>query len=239
LIHKISEGTIEEIDEPRLKMLVWNVAKAKKKKWISDFRSLLPGVNFVLLQEATDQKKMISEFNACADFAWTFAFNGKSQQYRYGVLIGSPFIAKKTFFIRSPVLEPLLKTDKMALGSTYAIKERILNLLIINIHAINFRSLKAFKSHINAIKKVIEHHEGPLIFAGDFNSWSSKRLNFLYKTIEEIGLEAVRWDNRPFTIWGMVLDHVFIRGVKLERAKFLHKIKSSDHKPMILEFSLF
>jgi endonuclease/exonuclease/phosphatase (EEP) superfamily protein YafD len=219
-------------------MLVWNAAKAKKKEWASDFRSLLPGVSFVLLQEATDQKKMISEFNACADFAWTFALNRKKQRYRYGVLIGTPFIAQKTYFIRSPVLEPILKTDKMALGSTYAIKKRILKLLIINIHAINFRGLKAFKAHINAVKKVIEHHEGPLIFAGDFNSWSLKRLRFLYKTIKEIGLESVRWDNRPFTILGMVLDHIFIRGVKVERAEFLHEITSSDHKPMILEFLL-
>lgn len=184
--------------------------------------------DFLLIQEATDQKIMTQTITKkFKSFNFYKAWN--NNKYATGVANASHTKPYYTRSYISPVTEPILNTPKAISLQKY--KRGKQDLLIINIHAINFRLLKAFKKHITQVDSDIKNHKGPIIYAGDFNTWSKSKKDFIDNYLASYGLkEAVmkRVHN------GLHLDHIYLRGFKNFQAEQLENKSTSDHYPIML-----
>lgn len=241
----------DEIENDTIKVLSWNIAKNKNSSWILDFSKLFHSFepDIFILQEVKLERKLK---NVLLDklLVWRFSpniINLKKQLYS-GVLTASSIQPATETFSKSTSKEPLISTPKATIFTTYKIAKSNERLLVVNIHGINFVSLKKFRAQIY---EVIEHgleHNGPIIFSGDFNTWNKSRIKFLEKILKrKLKLEPVDFDKlhkkriKKF-ILSPPLDHIFYTPEKLKLVKnsdqVLHKYKSSDHKPIFAEFKL-
>lgn len=219
-------------------LLSWNAFKGKKKGWETDFSRLSSIYDLILLQEARIDFSNINPNTYSPLFNWVFgeSFELEAQRESCGVLTGSPIQEVKAFNRHAPITEPFLNTPKSTAFSYYDIEGREDTLLIINAHFINFRSHYAFEKQLQQVVKVVDQHQGPILFAGDFNTWSKKREQSLLKTLSAHGLYHVDFHNdaRRF----LTLDYIFQRKLLIKEAHMLYDIKSSDHTPLTLWFEI-
>lgn len=209
-------------------LLVWNIKKSNNIKWSKDLKEMTKGIDFLLVQEATDQKVITQTITKLFDH-FNFYKTWSNKKYTTGVANASKSKPYYTKSYLSPVTEPILKTPKAISLEKY--KWGKLDLLIINIHAINFRLISAFKKHITQIDRDLKRHNGPIIFAGDFNTWSKTRKDFLNTYLASNDLREVsinRVHNGPH------LDHIYTRGIENVKAVQLDNKSTSDHHPIML-----
>ena len=209
-------------------LLVWNIKKSNNLEWSKAFTDISKDIDFVLIQEATDQK-IITETLTKTFPHYNFYKSWSSKKYTTGIANASKVSSYYTHSYLSTVTEPVLNTPKVI--SLEKVKWNEKDLLIISIHAINFRLLDAFKKYITQVERDLKKHRGPIIFAGDFNTWSASRKNFLDRYLKSHGLVEVpirRVHN------GLHLDHIYTRGLNNISAKQLEQKSTSDHYPLVL-----
>lgn len=217
------------------RMLVWNVQKAQHRDlWQRDFRGLAQTHEFLLLQEANVDEFSEGVWRSLEEFEMAFATSFYSSHFRTGVLTASHFPSGKHLFLHSEGREPLFVTPKVTLFSEYEIENSSESLLIANIHALNFNLNRPFLRQMQMVFEMIERHQGPLILAGDFNTWNGPRMRFLENKARELDLSILEFQNDRR--W-LILDHIFYRGVKLEEAVVHHDVRTSDHFPLSVKFS--
>lgn len=200
---------------------------------------------------AVDRPKFITSISTVYDkLKWTLArsfLQNKSGSFT-GVATGATVEPVNEIKLISPVAEPFSNTPKTALVSDFKItgrggNERVLR--VINVHAINFVSNESFYAHMKQVFAAIREHDGPLILAGDFNTWNPWRTKFLKlvtTTPKENSDDAFRdfrfglktAHSAPGIL--LTLDYVFTRGLKTIQAHDLAEIRSSDHQPILLDF---
>jgi endonuclease/exonuclease/phosphatase (EEP) superfamily protein YafD len=112
-------------------------------------------------------------------------------------------------------------------------------LLVVNAHLVNFSgSGGEYRRQVRALEVLLGSHEGPLIVAGDFNTWSDGRLGAVAAMAGRLGLEEVVFtEGSPVVFFGRHVDHVYYRGLQVRRAR-VAPVASSDHRPLLVEFSL-
>lgn len=231
-LHTIGELNGSEELPIKLKILVWNVLKGKRESWHKDFSILSNDKNLILLQEAIIDGQMENTLTLEQKFLWLFAGSFFERRgFLTGVSIGGLGRPRRSEYIRSLGTEPLIGTPKITLMNEYSIKEREQTLLVITTHALNLAGINNFKEQVENIVEVASGHVGPIIFGGDFNTWNGMRLRWLDQCLLKIGLKPVRFqeDERK-----LKLDHVYVRGLEVEKAEVLNHFNSSDHKPLDL-----
>ena len=100
-------------------------------------------------------------------------------------------------------------------------------------HAVNFAmGLQGFQQQIHALEELLVEHQGPVIIAGDLNTWSAGRQQLVDTFMQRFALTAVDFapDLRT-TAFGRALDHIYIRGMKPHTAEVI-PVSSSDHNPL-------
>jgi endonuclease/exonuclease/phosphatase (EEP) superfamily protein YafD len=227
--------------DKKITILVWNVYKSRKTGWYSDFFKLIQNVDLILLQESVLKNDANDFFKENNQLEWIMA---SSHQYYISQIItglktGCVAKASSPIFFQSPDKEPILQTAKLLLATKYSLTNSLKQLLVVNVHAINFVSLKKYTRHIHQILSVVQQHSGPVILAGDFNCWSAARHNLLFSVVKKEGLTAVTLERRPRWIhFNRHLDFIFYRELELVKADALCHIKSSDHYPLLAEFQV-
>ncbi|MGP1938993.1 MAG: endonuclease/exonuclease/phosphatase family protein [Arsenophonus sp. ET-DL9-MAG3] len=222
-----------ESDE--LNIASWNIYKQQRPNWCSLLNKLVIDNHLILLQEAQTSPKLL-EFiifqHLIADQVPAIIFS----QYISGVMT----LAKSHPIYCYPLKEkePLLRLPKSALITVYRIHNNK-NLMIINIHAINFSfGVNIYSRQLYNIGKYIKKHKGPVIFAGDFNTWNRRRINVLKHFTCSLRMKEVNFDTDERTIiFGYPLDYVFYRNLTLLDTKVI-KTESSDHNPISVKFSI-
>jgi len=110
------------------------------------------------------------------------------------------------------------------------------HLLVANIHAINFTTNhSAFKKQNDRIESLLNAHPGPMIVAGDFNTWSKGRMSRVNAMTERLGLTAVKFDDNRTRVFGQSIDHVYYRGLESTYAQ-ASTTTASDHNPLAVGF---
>lgn len=142
-----------------------------------------------------------------------------------------------TNWFRTKDLEPIVKTPKITGVTEYKIKGSSKTLKLINIHAINISSVEKLESHLRGSLQFVKNHTGPVVFIGDFNTWSKKRLNLAIKICAEFGLKHYDYERLKVPDVMSDLDRVFVRGAKVNKVEMLD-IRTSDHFPVSLEISV-
>lgn len=220
-----------------LRVLVWNVWKGKRgDAWRNDLMKLVADRDLILLQEAVTDAAMSALFEESKGghqwhMAASFEWRGT---HKTGVATGCTAKATQSRYLRGAERELFLWTPKISLGTQYLIGQGR-EILVINTHVVNFTTTASFVRFVEELIGLIEDHEGPLLLAGDFNTWSAKRWRSLLGLLHRLGVEFVPFDEdrRSFK-----LDHVFVRGLEPIRAKVRHDIRSSDHYPLLVDFRI-
>lgn len=226
------------LDRRPFKVLMWNIHKQADSGWESDLSAFASANDAVLLQEAVLQPPLRRILND-AGLRWSMASSFLLDADDIGVLTATRIAPIASCTQR--VVEPLIRIPKSAVISWLPIVDTAVDmaagtretLAIVNVHSITFElSLDVYRSQLEALADALAGHRGPIIFAGDFNTWNDARDRVVSEIAARLGLIELnlRVDQRA-VFFGRHLDHIFIRGLEAIDVSAV-PVTSSDHNPL-------
>ncbi len=163
---------------------------------------------------------------------WTLASSFIYEDADIGVLTASRVVPVASCTQRST--EPLMRIPKSAVLTWLRLANSSEMVLVANMHAINFvLTLDAYRAQFDALAAVLRDHRGPIILAGDLNTWSEARHALVRDITARLGLVEVepRGEDRRARFLGQPVDRVFVRGLEVVSTQ-VDAVESSDHNPV-------
>lgn len=239
VLHETGEtGAAEALGRRPFRLVNWNVHKQADPGWEKDLSEFAGLADVMLLQEAVLQPPLRRILDD-AGLRWVMASSFLSGTEEFGVLTATRIVPIASCTQRAT--EPLIRIPKSSViswlpiaGTAAGTRE---TLAIVNIHAINFELVPtAYRQQIEALADTLAAHRGPIIFGGDFNTWSDARDAVVHETAARLGLTEMqlRVDRRTL-FFGRHLDHIFVRGLELLDLDAI-PVTSSDHNPVAAVF---
>jgi endonuclease/exonuclease/phosphatase (EEP) superfamily protein YafD len=220
------------LDPGAVRIASWNLHKQQDRGWREELERLAELSDILLLQEAA----LTSELRAALDearYTWVlasaFAFDGTD----YGVAIASR--VRPIFFCTGRAFEPLTGIPKSYLVARFRLAGRAPALAVATVHAINFTlELAAYDGELDALRDALAAHRGPIVLAGDFNTWSEAREHRVGALALRLGLEPVSFaPDRRSRFLGRPADWAFARGASV-LASETREVTASDHNPLLV-----
>lgn len=226
----------------------WNAQKFHTGQSVEDLQALIeqqkPDIVFV--QESRADLVRMEHIGGYFAEAWSTPWPGGITT---GALTLSRVAPDRVEPVPSKHGEFFSIAPKVFLITEYALPDGEI-LLAVNVHLVSFERwrLLSFRSQLDDLKAIIENHRGPVIMAGDFNTWSQKRLGLVQELAEQLGLKEVTdfpsgrttadmrlaFLNRLLGIKkDFPLDRIYQRGFTSHSAQVL-PCNSSDHKPILV-----
>jgi len=235
-LSKVLVSTEQKALPTPFKLLNWNIYKQQKQGWRQHLQEWATSADLITLQEAKLSPDLIN-FSKKNKLFYLQNYAFKYSGLIYGVNTLSKVEALST--CGTVHKEPWIWVPKTGIASTYPIKESKYSLLVINLHGINFTfTEKPLTKQISPYLTLIKKHQGPVIFSGDFNTWSKARLESVEKSLVNSGFsEALFNEDKRLTIFGLPLDHIYFRGLEVLEAQSL-STDASDHSPQLVSFNL-
>jgi endonuclease/exonuclease/phosphatase (EEP) superfamily protein YafD len=232
-----------ELDPKSIKVLAWNIKKGQERGLDIDLPRLARDRDLVLISEGYLKPDLIKLFESFKGFVWEFGVSflyKKDHNYETGTMIGSNVNPSNVVVTHTVDMEPIIKTPKALTMAKYPIKGYQQDMLVISVHGINMASHAAFVRHMDQAFYEIDRHDGPVLFAGDFNTRTKKRTTHLFQETLKRGFQSVDFidgNKRSKGLGGNFLDWSFVRGVHVKNPH-IYSVKSSDHQPMHFEMAL-
>jgi endonuclease/exonuclease/phosphatase (EEP) superfamily protein YafD len=225
-----------ELDSSGFRLMNWNIQKGVKDGWQEDFEDLIQDSDILTVQEAYlngDLQELLRKGRYCWDISNAFQYKGRE----VGVLTASRL--DPDFICTFRVKEPLINIPKTVMVTIYPLSGTDKSLMVVNIHSINFTvNTRKFDSQLQEVERILSQHQGPLIVSGDINTWSKKRTTIVENLVNRLGLDVLTFEkDYRVKIFGRDVDHIFYRGLTASASRVL-KVRSSDHNPMLVTFSL-
>lgn len=220
-------------------LLVWNIHKENHQRpFIMALKALLKQYpsDFLLLQEVKHVKHHAYSFE---NYSYALASNIETSKHLYGVTTA----ATVAFEEISTAISTQKEMGGVATHKSLLITKHLLPnqqpLYIVNLHAVNFVTLKSFRLELQKIEKRLQPYKGSMIVGGDFNNWSKRRLEALKEFQQHLGLQKaeIKASHHVKTIFFKPIDHIFYRGLTLLHAEAIDTKKVSDHNPIYAKFS--
>jgi len=236
------DGGVTEIAQnglsaDRIPIFNWNIYKGQEKGWQEDLLKFGGESDLILLQEAL-LNPLFETFFKAHRFNWNFNSAFRYKGFESGVLLASRVVPLQSCGLRRS--EPIIRIPKTIVVSSFAIKDSTKQLLVANVHGINFTlGTSAYKKQLEKLREVLEVHTGPILLAGDFNDWGEKRSLIVARLAEALSLTVLPFeqDDGRTRFFGDPVDHILYRG--LEPVQFdVHSVTSSDHNPISVAFRL-
>ncbi|MEP6679822.1 MAG: endonuclease/exonuclease/phosphatase family protein [Betaproteobacteria bacterium] len=220
------------LDPDSLRLLTWNLHKQGDVGWDRDLARFLRDADVALLQEAVLRDDLRALLDA-RGLRYTMASSFIYRDVDHGVVTAATVPPLATCAERA--VEPLLRIPKSGLIAWYALKGRVETLAVVNVHAINFSlAQRAYEAQFAALVRPLAAHRGPIVFAGDFNTWSEGRRAAVRAAALTLGLTEISFEpDLRARFLGQQVDHVMVRGVALLAAAAF-EVKSSDHNPVLV-----
>jgi endonuclease/exonuclease/phosphatase (EEP) superfamily protein YafD len=216
-------------------MTVWNVHKFMNPQSVFDLARISNKSDLILVQESVVNKIFSGEMSRLSqNMQWAFGTTFQTRAGLTGVVTGCRARAHRNDVVRSLVREPFIGTPKAMIFSQFRMEGTDQDLLVINVHAINFVNLRKFRHQIWQISDRVSQHKGPVIVAGDFNTWSRGRQEVLEEALSPLGVELAHSAGRRY----LTLDHILTRGLRLISVIDTSSVRSSDHAPLAVELEL-
>jgi endonuclease/exonuclease/phosphatase (EEP) superfamily protein YafD len=250
---RISEfSAADQILPAEIIVINWNAQKGKHPQFGRDLRLILKQEtpDIVFLQEATADLFEPEQLAGYLAEGWRYPWPGGKA---VGVLTLSRVAPVRIQPVPSKYREFGVTAPKVSLVSEYPLPDGR-RLLAVNVHLLNFErwSLKKISHQLEDLKAIMAVHSGPIIMAGDFNTWNQNRLQLVKKVSGEINLREVtdfpsgrRTGNMNSDFWNEVLgvdkalplDRFFFNGFEPSEARVLN-FNSSDHPPFLVRLKL-
>lgn len=218
-----------------ISVMVWNIFKQQRLDWLTLLEEHAKQRHFVLLQEAHSTQNLI-------DFATrNFLVADQVPAIELPNMTSGVMTLSKVQPVYCKAFrknEPFLRLPKSALITLYQMHDGRY-LMVINVHAVNFSlGVGIYREQIKSFAEHVMNHNGPVIFAGDFNTWSRARLHLLYQFTRRMGLRPVRFDNdERKNVFKHPLDFIFYRGLEVHSSEVI-RTDASDHNPLVVTFKI-
>ncbi|MEM1451169.1 MAG: endonuclease/exonuclease/phosphatase family protein [Planctomycetota bacterium] len=150
--------------------------------------------------------------------------------------------------VRSVERELLVLTPKAALITTFPLDDGR-HLCLVNVHGLNFDpSGRQLARQLEGLRALVEHLDGPLVIAGDFNTWNEPRMKAVLDLAAALDLFEVFPDypggkkghapsarvRRALGIDRRLhLDRLYVRGLRPVHAAWLEHFECSDHVALL------
>ncbi len=224
----------EELDPWSITLLSWNVYKGQLTGWEKDLQRYGANKDIIFLQEASlniSLKETLQELSLHWMLNNAFRFKGQET----GVLLASSIQPLNQCGLRQS--EPLTGYPKTILIGRYGIKNTKEELLVINVHSINFSlGLGAYRNQLTALTTILKQHDGPIILAGDFNNWKQSRTEVIGNFTKQFSLQKLIFATDKRTQYlGSPVDHIYYRSLEPITVD-VQQILSSDHNPIMVTF---
>jgi endonuclease/exonuclease/phosphatase (EEP) superfamily protein YafD len=240
------EESIWQWGEARLEALpqvidiaIWNIWKASGGEgFLREYQKICHERHMILCQEALLTLKGLGHFAPNGFVANHGGTYKRMDGLRDGVMTVSaakPGDGARRVLCLTP--EPVLRTPKATLITTYKIAGCNETLCVVNTHATLIRRPS---TAVREIEQVIDHiagHKGPLLYAGDFNTFTSAYMTEVDRVLSTIGLERVRFDIDPRASTA-ALDQLYTRDIGIIKAVVDTSYVKSDHFPIIARLNL-
>ena len=221
---------------PEFRVLSWNLHKNDDPGWDTDLARFAAVSDLVLIQEAALTAGLQRVLHD-AGYDWLLAGAFMLHDHAIGVLSAARVPPSSACVQRS--FEPLLRLPKTAVIARYELRGVAEKLAVANVHSINFTlGLDAYRAQLEAIARELAYHRGPVIVAGDLNTWNPARLDVVNDVMQRLGLVSVlpEIDTRSRFL-GRQVDYLFVRGLEVVHAE-AREVKSSDHNPVLATLRL-
>lgn len=235
-------GRRSELSPHSIQALVWNIKKGSMKNFGTEFDRYARSKELFILQEVYRDdafNALLHKIRADWNFGISFLYKREGDTPT-GTMVGSTHKASNSLVKHSPDQEPITDTPKSVTFSRYSLRGRRAELMVVSVHGINFETTGAFRRQMDQILMELKGFSGPIVLAGDFNTWNSSRMKTLQDLTRALELKEVRFENgearKKFN--GNILDHAFTRGVVVKSARVLTESKGSDHLPMTIDFRI-
>lgn len=224
----------ERSSSAELSVVTWNAHKLADPQFIRDLGQLSQSSDVIMIQEAMHSTQIQNYFTSHFNFSFSFykSFCDRNNQAT-GVMNASRYLLESNRTLVSSRTEPFTHTPKVSGYSALQIPE-IGTVHIINTHALNFNAGSKFRQQIEEVVTFIRQLQGPVIWAGDFNTWRPGSKDYLHAKAAEVGLTHLRPANDNRNV--LKLDHVYVRGLELISVEMLNNYRSSDHVPIRATF---
>lgn len=224
------------LDPENIAVLNWNIYKGDAEGWQKDLSSFARTHDVMTIQEAYLDDEL-SGLLQTHDFNWVMntAFHLNGNAAGVMTVANSNTIGSCGFQNN----EPIIRVPKATLVSYYNIDGHDSKLLVANIHGINFTfGVTAYREQLDQLYDSIKHHGGPMVVAGDFNSWSDDRMVEVMQLLDKLSLSSLDYPvNNKTHVFGNAIDHVFYRQLQ-PVSKKVWQVSSSDHNPISVTFRL-
>jgi endonuclease/exonuclease/phosphatase (EEP) superfamily protein YafD len=232
----IADPAGEALPGPVLRVTSWNIHKNGDAGWDADLARFAADTDLLLLQEAAlsaPLRKLLADADFDALLASSFALDG----HETGVLTAARVRPANGCVQRQ--FEPLIRLPKSAVITRYRIEGSAETLAVANVHSINFAlTLGDYREQLEAVARELSGHRGPVIVAGDFNTWNAVRVQAVDDVMKRLRLVPVlpEVDLRTRFL-GQQVDHVYVRGLDVVEARAI-EVRSSDHNPVVATLRL-
>jgi endonuclease/exonuclease/phosphatase (EEP) superfamily protein YafD len=242
----------DQILPASITVVSWNAQKGRHPQFIKDLKLLLEQEkpDIVFLQEVKADLFEPEQMGGYFAEGWSYPWPGGKTN---GVLTLSRVPPVRIQSVPTKNLEFGVTAPKVSLVTEYPMINGE-NLLTVNVHLMNFErwSVKKLKHQLEDLKSIMANHSGPIVMAGDFNTWNQKRLQLLKEITQDIKLREVTdfpegrttGDTRS-EFWNEVLgvekdlplDRVFFLSFKPILTRVLN-YETSDHRPILVKLKL-
>jgi endonuclease/exonuclease/phosphatase (EEP) superfamily protein YafD len=242
----------ERILPPSLSVVAWNAEKGGDPKFKSDLRTLIreQQPDFVFLQEAKADLLETNQIGGHFAGSWKYPRPGGPT---IGLLTLSRVPPERVQPVPTRGREFLVTAPKLSLITEYPLPNGD-SLLAVNVHLLTFERWATInvRAQLAELRSIITAHPGPLLLAGDFNTWNQKRLDLVDALAEELQLTEVTGFpagrhtaglGASFMNWvfgidkDLPLDRVYYRGFRHHTARVL-PYDSSDHRAILVTLVL-
>jgi endonuclease/exonuclease/phosphatase (EEP) superfamily protein YafD len=237
LLMEFGQAPVQSTSHQReFTLVTWNIYKGQKEGLYQDLQQIVKNSDFVLIQEFSlndSQERLMQSLNGTH---WALAKSFEGSDGWTGVATMSKWQPEASIPVRSPGSEPFVGTPKMTLISKYKMAGK--DLWVVNLHGLNFDITHiAFEEQIDDVVSRLKNYQGALIFAGDFNTWSTSRHDYLLAKTSRLGLHRLDLES-PMGLFLATLDHIFYRGVQVLEYRTMPEFQSSDHLPLKMRYAV-
>jgi endonuclease/exonuclease/phosphatase (EEP) superfamily protein YafD len=238
--------------DPRRELVIvsWNVHKGLDPRVPAELAALVRDehVDVFALQEARPELQLPEGF--AGHHAQSYRSVGTG--VREGVLTVATADPLEALRLRSPRRELFVLTPKAALISRFATLSGE-PLTVLNVHGLNFDpGGHLLDGQLIDLAQRASHYDGPMIVAGDFNTWNAPRLQAVRELAERLRLVEVepsdgmgrkgRFGNASFERAlrldrRLHLDRIYVRGFQRVSARWLERCQASDHVPLLAKLA--
>jgi endonuclease/exonuclease/phosphatase (EEP) superfamily protein YafD len=246
-------STDEQVLPASFTVVNWNLQKGRDPRLAADLKLLLEREkpDIVFLQEAKADLYQLEEMGGYFAQSWSYPWLGGET---VGVLTLSRVPPIRVQPVPTQYREFGVTAPKVSLVTEYPLPGGK-TLLTVNVHLLNFErwSVKKIRHQLEKLKTIMALHSGPILMAGDFNTWNRKRLDLVKRITADVRLEEVvdfpagRTTGDQDSAFlneflgidkNLPLDRVFFSGLKPTDARILD-YRSSDHTPILVRLTTF